>query len=83
MLFVYMDDILAITHQAQKVVESIGLVYKIKLGATRNQISTWEQMLRSDKISTSLALDSLHKIRVSCVKNHVSARSDAQICFLS
>ena len=37
----------------------------------------------SDKISTSLALDSLHKIRVSCVKNHVSARSDAQICFLS
>ena len=47
MLFVYMDDILAITHQAQKVVESIGLVYKIKLGATRNQISTWEQMLRS------------------------------------
>ena len=36
----------------------------------------------SDKISTSLALDSLH-IRVSCVKNHVSARSDAQICFLS
>ena len=37
----------------------------------------------SDKISTGLALDSLHKIRVSCVENHVSARSDAQICFLS
>ena len=38
MLFVYMDDILAITHQAQNVVELIGLVYKIKLGATRNHI---------------------------------------------
>ena len=37
----------------------------------------------TDKISTSLALDSLHKIRVSWVKNQVSARSDAQICFLS
>ena len=37
----------------------------------------------SDKISTGLALDSLHKIRVSGVENHVGARSDAQICFLS
>ena len=37
----------------------------------------------SDRFSTGLALDSLHKIRVSCVENHVSARSDAQICFLS
>ena len=37
----------------------------------------------SDKISTSLALDSFHKIRVSWVKNQVSAQSDAQICFLS
>ena len=36
-----------------------------------------------DRFSTGLALDSLHKIRVSCVENHVSARSDAQICFLS
>ena len=40
-------------------------------------------LMISDKISTSLALDSLHKIRVSWVKNQVSARSDAQICFLS
>ena len=37
----------------------------------------------SDRFSTGLALDSLHKIRVSRVENHVSARSDAQICFLS
>ena len=37
----------------------------------------------SDRFSTGLALDSLHKIRVSCVENHVSTRSDAQICFLS
>ena len=34
----------------------------------------------SDKISTSLALDSLYKTRV---KNQVSTRSDEQICFLS
>ena len=41
------------------------------------------RILFGDRFSTGLALDSLHKIRVSRVENHVSARSDAQICFLS
>ena len=35
MLFVYVDDILAISHQARKVVESIGEVYKIKAGSDK------------------------------------------------
>ena len=53
---------------------------------THNEILdhiTQQEETKDDKISTGLALDSLHKIRVSCVENHVSARSDAQICFLS
>ena len=56
--------------------------------AITDPLSDWKKGVKRDmsifrdgKISTSLALDSLHKIRVSCVKNHVSARSDAQICF--
>ena len=35
MLFVYVDDILVISHQARKVVESIGEVYKIKAGSDK------------------------------------------------
>ena len=35
MLFVYVDDILAISHQARKVVELIGEVYKIKAGSDK------------------------------------------------
>ena len=46
MLFVYVDNILAISHQARKVLESIGEVYKIKAGSDKEP-STWEQMLRS------------------------------------
>ena len=35
MLFVYVDGILVISHQAWKVVESIGEVYKIKAGSDK------------------------------------------------
>ena len=51
--------------------------------ATPGEVNCKSLINTFDKISTSFALDSLHKIRVSWVKNQVSARSDAQICFLS
>ena len=47
MLFVYIHDILAISHQAWKVVESIGEVYKIKAGSDKEPDIYLGEMLRS------------------------------------
>jgi hypothetical protein len=46
MLFVYVDDILALSHQAKDAIEEITAFYKAKDGSIKHPRFTWEQMYR-------------------------------------
>jgi hypothetical protein len=49
MLLVYVDDVLAISHEPKVLIDAIGEYYKVKPGSDKDPISILEKMSRKCK----------------------------------